>query len=538
MQTNFTWQYHSFSLVRFFFYLMRVLSILFSKVDEGETGQWVLSEEVGSVKASAFVNSWAKTPNAISIITDRSHWNVPVYHGGKHVWMMNPNMVVTCEGRDTSLYVESSLRKDLTGFYVEVGKDVFQNGEFYMFPRGVCCAWQIGKDPASVDGIAYTDVDPTEEGVVPTMWDNKIWKVVFNGLWQVDERFVVLDSAGHYNKNESLDLLPCDLKGGFCSTSENGTTDSQEASTFNVLLSYNNAKQPVENSFTLLNGLRIPLIGLGTGAAPQSDIYMMVNNALEEGYRLLDSAYAYDNADIIGRAIIDSPTVQRDEIFIIDKVWYSHLGFKDTLQSVMVSLAKFQTTYLDSVLIHWPECNPAVEWMECEKTASKGTWRQTWRALEKMYAEGKVLSIGLSNFDRRLLEEVLDFAFTTPHIVQNYRDPIYNDAETVLACEEHKIFYQSYSSLRTLFSQSAEEFHRSGQPHYGQLREAVQLVAKRRKLTEAQVILLWHLQQGVGILPRSRDSTHLRQNMEILDVKLTGEELLFIDSIRLGNRSS
>lgn len=517
---------------------MKILYSLYFKVDEGQTGQWVVSAERGSTEASAFVNSWAKTPNAISIINDRSHWHVLGFHEGKPVWMLNPNMVLTCEGRDTSLYVESSIRKDLTGFYVEVGKDVFQNGEYYMFPRRICCAWQIGKDPTSEVGVAYTDVDQKEEGLIPAIWDNKIWKVVSNGAWQVDERFVVLDSAGHYNKNDSLSLLACDLKGGFCAASENGTTDSQEASTFSVLLSYNNAKQPGQNSFTLLNGLRIPLIGLGTGAAPRSDIYVMVSNALDEGYRLLDSAYAYDNADIIGQVITDSPAVQRDEVFIIDKVWYSHLGFKDTLQSVMVSLEKFQTTYLDSVLIHWPECNPAVEWMECEKTASKGTWRETWRALEKLYAEGNVLSIGLSNFNRRLLEDVLDFAFTTPHILQNYADPIYNDAETVLACKEHKIFYQAYSSLRTLLSQSAEEFYRSGQPHYGQLREAVQLVARRRELTEAQVILLWHLQRGTGILPRSRDTAHLRQNMELLDVKLTAEELHYIDSVRLNYRTS
>ena len=156
-------------------------------------------------------------------------------------------------------------------------------------------------------------------------------------------------------------------------------------------------------------------MGLGTGGLfPGQDTLDTMVSALKAGYRMFDLAREYGNentmASAINAAVSDDGedrVAYRGEVFIISKVRPTHLGFIPTTDAMYMSMQELGTTYIDMYLLHWPVCNPSVSWMHCETTVDpSGTWQESWHAMEKAYAEGRLNSIGVSNFDRRLLEEL------------------------------------------------------------------------------------------------------------------------------------
>ena len=155
--------------------------------------------------------------------------------------------------------------------------------------------------------------------------------------------------------------------------------------------------------------------------------------------------------------------------------------------------------------------------MECD-TASEGTWQQSWRALERLYAEGTALSIGVSNFGADLMLDLLDLSATLPGIVQNHRDIISHDDDVVDICQSHGIFYQSYSTLRAFTSGEMG-------PEYTQAKALVESLAKKHKKSNAQIVLRWMIQSNCGAIPRSFSEQHLKENLDVFDFELSEQEM-------------
>jgi diketogulonate reductase-like aldo/keto reductase len=269
---------------------------------------------------------------------------------------------------------------------------------------------------------------------------------------------------------------------------------------------------------TLRNGLPMPIMGLGTGGLHPDETYDTLITSLRIGYRLFDLAREYNNEAIFARVletIKTDPTLpQRDQLFIESKVWPTELGFVPTSDAIETSLAHLNTNYIDLYMLHWPECNPNIEWMHCHDTINpEGTWRESWRALERAYAEGRVASIGVSNFDVRLLDELYEMAVVKPHVVQNFAQPGEVDKDVRAWCAAHQVLYQPYASIRNLDALPAE------------VSNALHRMAAGRSVSPHSVAIRFFVQSGAGVIPRSRREDHLRENMGAFDYELSAEEM-------------
>ena len=160
-------------------------------------------------------------------------------------------------------------------------------------------------------------------------------------------------------------------------------------------------------------------------------------------------------------------------------------------------------------------CNPSIDWMHCETTVdTRATWRESWRALERAYAEGRVLSIGVSNFNLALLEELrVNVATVLPHLVQNWAEPGNTDRAVRAWCDQYQVLYQPYAPLRNLRFLPTE------------VRRNLQSIAERHQTTEQAVTLRFFLQTGAVVIPRSCSWVHLQENLITVQFSLTGQEL-------------
>jgi diketogulonate reductase-like aldo/keto reductase len=277
----------------------------------------------------------------------------------------------------------------------------------------------------------------------------------------------------------------------------------------------------------------LPSVGFGAGATAREDAEQAVRQALAAGYRLIDGATAYLNDDIIGDVLASGavPGVGRESMFLTSKLWYSELGFQPSLDAAARSLEELRTSFHDVMMIHWPQCYADVEWMRCDEEVpgSAGTWQESWRALERLYAEGAAMAIGVSNFDIRLLAELGELATTSPHVLQNHRDVVWQDTEAVARCAEMGIFYQSYSSLRGLLDE--------GDPSYAQARAVLGEIGEQHGgKSVAQVALRWEIQHGHGVIPRSYHPAHLAANLDALNFSLSEEDMAAIDALGVHRR--
>lgn len=152
--------------------------------------------------------------------------------------------------------------------------------------------------------------------------------------------------------------------------------------------------------------------------------------------------------------------------------------------------------------------------MRCSDTVDPdGTWRQSWRALERAYAEGRVMSIGVSNFDVKLLNELLDFATVRPHVVQNFAEPGSVDGDVRSWCNEHQVVYQPYASIRNLQTLRPE------------LHAALHRIAAERSVSAHSVAIRFFTQSGSGVIPRSTNADHLKENLETFGYVLSDKEM-------------
>lgn len=255
----------------------------------------------------------------------------------------------------------------------------------------------------------------------------------------------------------------------------------------------------------LSNGVKIPKLGFGTFKVEDGrQTVEAVRTALELGYRHIDAAAIYQNEESVGQGIKESG-VPREEIFITSKVWNTDQGYESTLKAFETSLKKLGTDYLDLYLIHWP----------------KALNKETWRALEKLYEDGKVRAIGVSNFKEHHLIDLMETAKIKPMVNQVEFHPQLSQPQLLKFCKENNIQVVAWGPLMQ-----------------GQLAkfELLKELSKKYNKTEAQIVLRWDIQQGVVTIPKSINPERIKSNIDIFDFELTEEDMRKISMLNTEER--
>ena len=244
--------------------------------------------------------------------------------------------------------------------------------------------------------------------------------------------------------------------------------------------------------FTLNNGIKMPMAGIGVFMLSPAEAEASVETALQCGVRLIDTANGYMNESGTGRGIKKSG-VPREEIFLVTKLWPT-VYEKET--AVDETLQRLGTDYIDLLFLHQPTDN----------------WREGYRQIEKAYKEGKVKAIGLSNFSDDLLKETIDTMEIKPQIVQVEAHPYFPQAEL------KKVLAQTGMGLMAWYPLGHGDKALIGESVFGEL-------AEKYGKSNAQIILRWHVQSGNIVIPGSKNPAHIRDNFDIFDFELTGEDM-------------
>lgn len=261
----------------------------------------------------------------------------------------------------------------------------------------------------------------------------------------------------------------------------------------------------MEQYFVLQNGVKMPRIGYGTYKCTDGSDGQIVRMALEAGYRLLDTAAVYENEEHVGKAVRESG-IPRKEIFLTSKVWKTNLGYENTKKSFEESLERLQTEYLDLFLLHWPKpASDTENWKELD--------RESWKALEEFYHQGKVRAIGVSNFLPHHLEALMENADVRPMVNQLELHVGYLQEAAVQYCKSWGIQVQAWSPLGR--RRVLEE-------------PAVVGMAEKYNVSPAQFLLKFLLQQNLGVIPKASSMERMRQNLELPDIEITEEDLCFL----------
>lgn len=253
---------------------------------------------------------------------------------------------------------------------------------------------------------------------------------------------------------------------------------------------------------TLNNGIQMPSNGFGVFQInDQTQCEQCVVDAIEAGYRLIDTAAVYGNEKAVGRAI-QRCDVPREELFITSKLWVQDAGYEKTKQAIHTSLKKLNLDYLDLYLIHRPF----------------GDYYGAWRALEEAYAQGKIRAIGLSNFDSARIIDLIMNNKVLPAVVQVECYPFYQQEELLTFLKEHHIQMEAWGS----FAEGKKNIFENPL-----LKEIGQKYGK----TTAQVILRWNIQRGIIPLTKSVHPSRMKENLNILDFELSQEDMNLISQL-------
>ena len=252
---------------------------------------------------------------------------------------------------------------------------------------------------------------------------------------------------------------------------------------------------------TLNSGYEMPIMGLGTYSLSDEECYNSVTALLEAGGRLIDTAYMYHNEAAVGRAVRDSD-VPREEIFVITKLYPSQ--FDDPEAAIQLALDTLDIGYIDMMLLHHPGTGDV----------------EAYLAMEQAVADGKIHSIGLSNWYIEELEEFLPQVNITPALVQNEIHPYYQEPDVVPYIQSLGITVQGWYPF-------------GGRGHTSELLgdETISAIAEDHGVTSAQVILRWNLQRGVVVIPGSSNPDHIRENLDLFGFELTDEEMAQIAAL-------
>jgi len=273
--------------------------------------------------------------------------------------------------------------------------------------------------------------------------------------------------------------------------------------------------------FTLCNEIRMPAIGLGTFRLKgQETIDLAVSAALNQGYRHIDTASIYRNEGQIAETL-KKLQISRKDIFITSKLGPKDHGTEKAEKAFQQTLSNLKTDYLDLYLIHWP----GVQGLKVEDPQNRELRQQSWQVLERLYKKGHIKAIGVSNYGVNHLEELLENCQIKPHVNQVEVHPHYKQQPLLAFCEGHNIHVTAYSSLGTSVK---DVNHLISDARVAQ-------IADRRGLTNAQVLLLWALQKGLSVLPKSSNPLHIQENINI-DTKLSSEDMNELDALEINTK--
>ena len=255
------------------------------------------------------------------------------------------------------------------------------------------------------------------------------------------------------------------------------------------------------NYVTLENGVKMPQLGYGVYQVTKEECERCVLDALKVGYRLFDTAQSYFNEEKVGNAIVKSG-VSREEIFLTSKVWIEHYGYEECRKSVLESLRKLKTDYIDLMLLHQPfsDCYGA------------------YRALEDLYDEGKIKAIGISNFYPDRMVDLASFTRIKPMINQIEIHPYHQQVFS-------KEWHDKYGVQLEAWAPFGE-----GRKNMFELSELKEIGDKYGK-TVAQVILRWHLQRGIVVIPKSTHLERMKENFNVFDFELAQEDMDVISKL-------
>ncbi|GMT19449.1 hypothetical protein PFISCL1PPCAC_10746 [Pristionchus fissidentatus] len=271
---------------------------------------------------------------------------------------------------------------------------------------------------------------------------------------------------------------------------------------------------------------RMPMIGVGTYQVRSESILTdTIDEAFKLGYRFIDTAQIYRNEAVLGRILpdlLDKHSLTREDIFITSKVSPVNQGKGKTSKSVLKSLEELKMPYIDLVLIHWPGTSR----LKSNHKDNAKFRAETYAELEDLMGQGKIRSIGVSNYEINHLETLLEQCRILPAVNQCECHPHFRNTQLAEYCKKKGIHFQAYSSL--------------GGPDYvaDLLKdEAINKIAKTHKTTTAVILLAWGLAQGYSILPRTEKVKRIGENWSAKEVKLSEEEMKSIESIDKSNKA-
>jgi len=265
----------------------------------------------------------------------------------------------------------------------------------------------------------------------------------------------------------------------------------------------------LQSTTTLHNGVKMPWLGFGVFKVQDGqEAVDSVKEAIKVGYRSIDTAAIYGNEEGVGQGIAEA-NVPREELFITTKLWNSNQGYETTLSAFEDSMNKLGLDYLDLYLIHWP-------------APAQGKYVDSWKAIEKLYKDGRIRAIGVSNFHIHHLEDLIANCEIKPMVNQVEYHPSFNQAELHEFCKKNQIQLEAWSPLM-----------QGGLLDNPTLLE----IADKYNKSTAQVILRWDLQTEVVTIPKSIKPHRIAQNADIFDFELNSEDIKKINALNTGQRS-
>ena len=250
---------------------------------------------------------------------------------------------------------------------------------------------------------------------------------------------------------------------------------------------------------TLNNGQKIPQLGFGVYCIPPAETEQCVLEALKIGYRHIDTAHMYGNEKEVGSAIKKSG-IPRNEIFITSKLWISEYGEGKTLQAIDKMLKRLDLVYIDLILLHFPF----------------NDYMGAYKDLEKAYEQGKVKSIGISNFENQKLEELCDAAKIKPVLNQIELHPYFQQNELRQRMDKYNTKTEAWAPLGHAMTKIFDE-------------EIIKKLSEKYKKSPAQIILRWDIQRGIITIPKSQKKERIKENFQIFDFEMTEDEIKEID---------
>jgi 2,5-diketo-D-gluconate reductase A len=252
---------------------------------------------------------------------------------------------------------------------------------------------------------------------------------------------------------------------------------------------------------TLNNGVKMPILGYGVYQVTKDECERCVLDALKAGYRSIDTAQSYFNEEEVGSAIKKSG-IPREDIFLTSKVWIEHYGYESCKKSVEESLKKLQTDYLDLMLLHQPFSD----------------YYGAWRALEDLYEEGKLRAIGISNFYPDRMVDIASFARIRPMINQVETHPYNQQTAAKQYMDKYGVQIEAWAPF--------------GEGRGGLFEDkALKEIGDKYGKTTAQVMLRWHIQRGVAVIPKSTHYERMKENFNVFDFKLSDSDMEIISAL-------